>query len=180
MKETTPNQNESSREAPRRSIVGDAKAIRDSLRGGAEKCPAQPPRFSLPKALALFWGYALIVYAGVLALFNASVHEYPLRAALIAALAAFLSGNLSILCAFFGKKKFGALAELLVTSAVRTGLPLAVALAFYFAADRMIARLAVLTLAALYLLTLAFEVWVTLPGRSAGIGDGNPLTQDES
>ncbi len=174
------NQDELSRESPRRSIIGDAKAIRDSLRGGAEKCPAPPPRFSLPKALVLFWGFAAIVYAGVLALFHAVVRGYPLRAALIAALAVFLSGNLSILCAFFGKKKFGALAEMLVTSTVRTGFPLAVALVFYLTADKMVTKPAILTLAALYVLTLAFEVWVTLPGRSAGTGDGETLTQDES
>ena len=180
MKEKMQNQDEPSREAPRRSIVGDAKTIRDSLRGGAEKCPALPPRFSLPIALALFWVCSLVVYAGVLAIFHAVVHGYPLCAALIAALAVFLSGNLSILCAFFGKKKFGALTEMLVTSAVRTGVPLTVALVFYFAADKMVVKPAILTLAALYVLTLAFEVWVTLPGRSAGTGDGETLTQDES
>ena len=175
------NQSEPSSDAPRRSILGDAKVIRDSFRGGAaEKFPALPPRFSLSKALLLFWIYAAVVYAGVLAAFNALSDAYPLRAALAAAAAVFLAGNLSILCAFFGKKRFSAMVEMLVTGAIRTGLPLAVALVFYFAVDKIISRPAILTFAALYVLTLAFEVWVTLPARSAGPGDGETLTQDES
>ena len=174
------DQNEPSSDAPRRTILGDAKVIRDSFRGGGEKFPALPPRFSLTKTLLLFWVYSAVVSGAVLALFNAFTKGYPLCAALVAALAVFLSGNLSILCAFFGKKKFSALAEMLVTSAVRTGLPLVVALVFYFAVDKIVSKPAILTLAALYVLTLAFEVWVALPGRSAGTGDGETLTQDES
>ena len=174
------DQNEPSSDAPRRTILGDAKVIRDSFRGGGEKFPALPPRFSLTKTLLLFWVYSAVVSGAVLALFNAFTKGYPLRAALVAALAVFLSGNLSILCAFFGKKRFSALVEMLVTSTVRTGLPLVVALVFYFAVDKIVSKPAILTLAALYVLTLAFEVWVALPGRSAGTGDGETLTQDES
>ena len=175
-----PTPSEPSSDAPRRTILDDAKTIRDSFRGdAAEKFPAHPPRFPLFKTLVLFWGYALAVYSVVIALFNAWYPAYPLRSGCAAALAVFIAGNGSILCAFYAKKRFSALVEMLLSGAVRTGIPLAVALVFYFAVDRMIVRPAVLTLAALYVLTLAFEVWVTLPGSSAGTGDGETLTQDE-
>ena len=175
-----PTPSEPSSDAPRRTILDDAKTIRDSFRGNAaEKFPAHPPRFPLFKALVLFWGYALAVYSGVVALFNALYQSYPLCAGIAAALAVFVAGNGSILCAFYAKKRFSALVEMLLSGAVRTGIPLAVALVFYFSVDKMTSKPAILTLAALYVLTLAFEVWVTLPGSSAGTGDGENLTQDE-
>ena len=168
-------------DAPEHSLLRDAKILKDRFRGEyGGKFPAPPPRFSIRTALLLYWGYVLLMTA--LFLFAGPLFErgFSAPAALYAGLTVLVSGSGVIFCAFYCKKKYGALVEMLLSSALRTGIPLLVALVFYFTMDKMILRSAILTLAAFYVLTLPFVVWVTLPRRPSAGGAEARLKQDES
>ncbi|MGI5831386.1 MAG: hypothetical protein ACOX6D_02470 [Thermoguttaceae bacterium] len=167
--------------ATRHSLVKDIKTPKDRFRRETDgKFPASPSRFSLSTALFFYWIYAAVIYGGAVCLIRFFCEAYPLRAAFYAGGVVFTAGNLAICCAFYCKKKYGALVELLVSLAVRTGLPLAVALVLCCTMDKILGRAVILTLAAFYVLTLPFEVWVTLPGRPVSVCNKDSQKKEES
>ena len=168
-------------DTPEHSLLRDAKVLKNRFRGEyGGKFPAPPPRFSVCTALFLYWGYLLLLTALFFFAGPLLRKGFPLSAALYGGLTVLVSGSGVIFCAFYCKKKYGALVEMLVSSAIRSGIPLLAALVFYFTMDKMILRAAILTLAAFYVLTLPFVVWVTLPRRRPAGGVEAGLEQDES
>lgn len=152
----------------KRTVLGDVKTLKNEFRAETDRAgrSAAKPRFRLSAAFAFYWVYAAAVY-GILGFILRALAKFPGRAILYAAAAVFLAGNLCIAVTYYCKKRYGALVEMTAASAVRTGIPLLAVLAFYLSFDKITFRAAVLSLAAFYVLSLPFEVWIGLPGRAA-------------
>lgn len=157
-------------EPKKRSVRNDFRTLGERFQ--AERhgdCPAHPARFSLPTTILLFWGYSIAVFSGLTMILAFFYPNYRLEAAVWAGAVVFIAGHFTLLGTFYCKKKFGALVEMAFGSVMRTGIPLAAVLVFYFTIDKILFKMTVITLVVFYMVTLPFEVWVFLPKPKKGI-----------
>ena len=167
-------------EVSKRSVLNDAKLLKEEFSREAHGLrTAQQARFAVSTAFLLYWGYfAFLCGAAYILLPHFSERITP-RVLLYAAGAVFLARNANIAAVYYCKTKFGALVEMTVSSALRTGIPLTAVLVFYLAIDKILLKSAVLTLFGFYVLTLPFEVWLFLPRPGAAQKAGNSTAEDK-
>ena len=126
--------------------------------------PSQPSRWGVGTTLFAFFLLFSAVFCVVLIVGEAFWPAFFPKAAFFSGGVILFTGLFLIFTSCIIKSKYGVIVDFAVSMAIRTGIPLAAALAFFWVFDNIILNVTILTMVVFYLAMLPFEVWVMLPG----------------